>query len=88
MRKIDEKYQTTGKITKLDGTPIPDDEELILFRGQDKLVVPLLEYYRLLFISSGCPDTELKLLDKRIKDIKAWQKANPGRLKIPGVKLK
>ena len=45
MRKIDGKYQTSGDITKLDGTPIPEDEPLFLFRAHDKLLVQLLEYY-------------------------------------------
>ncbi len=84
MRKIDEKYQTSGDITKLDGTPLPLDEELILFRAHDKLLVPLLEHYKQLCIDAGSLEEHLGLLDKRIKAIVSWQEANQDKLKVPG----
>ncbi|MEO5627613.1 MAG: hypothetical protein ABIQ89_01875 [Candidatus Saccharimonadales bacterium] len=87
MRKIDEKYQTTGDITKLDGTPIPEDEPLILFRAHDKLLLPLLEDYMKLCIDSGSPEKHLGLLKQRIDAIKAWQETNTEKLKVPGSNL-
>jgi len=83
MRKIDGKYQTSGDITKLDGTPIPEDEPLILFRAQDKLLVPLLEKYNELCINAGSPEGQVNLLEQRINEIKAWQATNQVKLKIP-----
>jgi hypothetical protein len=87
MRKIDEKYQTSGDITKLDGTPIPEDEPLILFRAHDKLLLPLLEDYMKLCVEAGSPEEHLGLLKQRIDAIKAWQEANVEKLKIPGTKV-
>lgn len=85
MRKIDGKYQTTdsGDITKLDGTPLPADEPLILFRGHDKLLPQLLEHYQQLCGQAGSPERQITLLQQRIDKIKAWQAANPDKLKIP-----
>jgi hypothetical protein len=83
MRKIDGKYQTSGDITKLDGTPIPDDEPLILFRGKDKLLLPLLDYYQVLCKDAGSPDYQISLLGEQIGKIKAWQAGHADRLKIP-----
>jgi len=83
MRQIDGKYQTSGDITKLDGTSIPQDEPLILFRGKDKLLPVLLEQYRQLCQDAGSPQQHLKLVEQRIKDIKIWQEKNQGKVKIP-----
>jgi hypothetical protein len=83
MRKIDGKYQTSGDITKLDGTPIPEDEPLILFRAHDKLLVPLLEKYNELCINAGCHEGQINLMNQRINEIKTWQAANQDKLKVP-----
>ena len=40
--RIDHKYK--GKVTKNDGTPVPE-EELIVFRARDLAVVPMLSHY-------------------------------------------
>ena len=83
MRQIDKKYMTSGDITKLDGTPIPLDEPLILFRGRDRVLVQLLEYYAQLCEQAGSPERQLKLIDEKIGEIKAWQEDNQARLKVP-----
>lgn len=83
MRQIDGKYQTSGDITKLDGTPIPQDEPLILFRGKDKLLPRLLEQYKQLCQDGGSPQGQLDLLQQRIDEIKLWQDGNQDRVKIP-----
>lgn len=83
MRKIDGKYQTSGDITKLDGTPIPEDEPLFLFRAHDKLLVQLLEYYMELCKKAGSPQTQIDLLNQRIDEIKSWQSSHQNMLKIP-----
>jgi hypothetical protein len=83
MRQIDGKYQTSGDITKLDGTPIPEDEPLILFRGKDKLLPGLLESYKKLCQDAGSPQEQIDAVEKRNEIIKAWQAANPDKIKIP-----
>jgi hypothetical protein len=84
MRQIDRKYQTSGDITKLDGTPIPEDEPLVLFRGKDNLLVPLLEQYKKMCEEAGSYPKHFELLQLRIDDIKDWQAKNPSRLNVPG----
>jgi hypothetical protein len=83
MREIDGKYKTSGDLTKLDGTSIPADEPLILFRAHDKLLVQLLEYYTELCQKAGSPEAQLNLLSKRIVEIKAWQASHQDKLKTP-----
>ena len=83
MRQIDGKYQTSGDITKLDGTPIPQDEPLILFRGKDKLLPRLLEQYKQLCQDGGSPQGQIELLQQRIDEIKVWQDNNQDKVKIP-----
>lgn len=73
MRQIDAKYKTSGDITKLDGTPIPDDEPLILFRAQDKLLTALLEYYNELCQQAGSPEEQLERVRERVELIREWQ---------------
>jgi hypothetical protein len=83
MRQIDLKYKTSGNITKLDGTPVPDDEPLMLFRGRDKLLPQLLERYEELCRNNGSPPGQLEKLHKQVNKITSWQSAHPDRLKIP-----
>jgi hypothetical protein len=83
MRQIDGKYKTSGDVTKLDGTPIPEDEPLMLFRGQDKLLPELLEKYNELCKNAGSPQDQLDKVAQQIEKIKQWQAANPNRLKTP-----
>jgi hypothetical protein len=83
MRRIDTKYQTSGDISKLDGTPIPNDEPLILFRGRDRLVLPMLEHYLELRLKAGTSDKNLGLLREQMRVIKDWQQGNTDRTRIP-----
>jgi hypothetical protein len=83
MRQIDTKYKTSGDITRLDGTPIPKDEPLILFRGRDRLVVPMLEHYLQLRIEAGTSQERLALLREQMATIKEWQGAHTDRTQIP-----
>jgi hypothetical protein len=83
MRRIDTKYQTSGDITRLDGTPIPEDEPLILFRGRDRLVLPMLEHYLQLRLKAGTSKDRLRLLQQQMGVIKEWQQKNIDRTQIP-----
>ena len=83
MRQIDGKYKTSGDVTKLDGTPIPQDEPLVLFRGKDKLLPKLLDQYRQLCQDAGSPQQQLDGIGQLTDGIKVWQEQNPTKVKIP-----
>lgn len=83
VRQINGKYETSGDITKLDGTPIPVDEPLMLFRGKDAVLPQLIEDYKRLCQEAGSPAEHLKTLDEAIERIKSWQAANAGSVKTP-----
>ncbi len=83
MRQIDGKYKTDSDITKLDGTPIPDDEPIILFRAKDKLTPQMLEAYKKLCLDAGCQPGQIESLDPMIEKFKNWQAANPDKVKLP-----
>lgn len=83
MRQIDQKYQTTGEIQKLDGTPIPDDEPLMLFRGKDSILPALLEQYLKLCQEAGSPPEHLNGIRQHSEELRAWQAAHPDRVRRP-----
>ena len=83
MRQIDGKYKTNGNITKMDGTPIPDDEPLILFRAKDKLLPQVIENYKMLCQDAGCQPQQVESLGPLVQQVKDWQTANAGKVKLP-----
>lgn len=85
MRQIDSKYKIddSGELVKMDGTPVPTDEPLILFRAKDKLTPQLLENYKKLCQDAGSPPQQISSLDQLIQQFKDWQTANPDKVKIP-----
>lgn len=83
MRQIDGKYKTDGNITKIDGTPIPDDEPLVLFRAKDKLLPQVLENYKKLCQDAGCQPQQVETLGPLIQRVKDWQTANQDKVKLP-----
>ncbi len=83
MRQIDGKYKTDGNITKIDGTPIPDDEPLVLFRAKDKLLPQVLENYKKLCQDAGCQPQQVETLSPLIQQVKDWQTANQDKVKLP-----
>jgi hypothetical protein len=82
MRQIDGKYKTSGTITKLDDTPLPVDEPLVLFRGHDKVLPELLEAYKELCRKAGSPAQHLDSIDRLNQEIKLWQSANSDKTKV------
>lgn len=80
MRQIGEKYQTSGDLTKVDGTPIPDDEPVMLFRASDKLLPQLLEQYIELSEEAGASEDFLASLESRITEIKSWQASHSAKV--------
>jgi len=83
MRQIDGKYKTDGSIMKNDGTLLDANEPLMLFRGQDKLLPELLEYYNQLCAQSGSPQAQIQAIQERLGAIKKWQADHPERVKVP-----
>jgi len=76
---FDRKY---GRVSTEHGD-IPDDEPVIVFRGHDPALVPMLDTYLLLCTNLGAPDRHLNIVQNSREAILAWQQANPDRMKVP-----
>ena len=63
--------------------PIPQSEPTILFRGRDKLALPMLEHYRSLCVADGCTDFQLASMDDMIAKFRAFAEQS-GTMKQPG----
>jgi hypothetical protein len=66
------------------GVPVPNDEPVILFRGRDKLAVPMLERYRELCVEDGCNDFQLASMDTMINAFKEFARTS-STMKQPGI---
>lgn len=84
--RIDEKHHIEfHKIVKTtNGQPLPDDEPRILFRGRDRLALPLLRHYRELCVADGCNDYQLESLDRMIAEFEEFAENSP-TMKQPGI---
>ena len=69
MTRLDNKHNLVGEsIVKTNGVPVDlNTEPVILFRGRDKLALPMLEYYRKLCVQDGCTDFQLESMDDMIR---------------------
>ncbi len=86
MRQIDEKHSIddNGQLIKTKtGEVIPDDVPLILYRGTDRLALPMLKYYRQLCVDDGCTDYQLESMDRMIKQFEDY--ADTSVVKQPGI---
>jgi len=84
--RIDEKHHISGLglIVKTSNMrPIPDDEPRILFRGRDKLALPMLKYYRDLCVRDGCNDFQLQSIDAMIQEFEDFAQIS-STMKQPG----
>jgi hypothetical protein len=68
-----------GQVQLENGT-VPEDEEVVVFRGQDKLLPTLLRIYRLLCEDAGSPAFHLNLIAQRAREVEEWQKNNGARV--------
>ena len=86
MKRIDNKHHLEGeRIVKTgNGTPIPDDEPVILFRGRDRLALPTLRFYRELCVQDGCTDFQLESLDSMLSKFEDFALTSP-TMKQPGI---
>ncbi len=64
--------------------PIPEDEPTILFRGRDRLALPMLKYYRGLCVADGCTDFQMKSMDDMIEKFELFS-GESDKMKQPGV---
>lgn len=69
---IDLKY---GRVTLERGT-IGDDEPVVVFRAQDKLLPKLLKVYKVLCDIAGSPVRHLDAIHDAAMAVKAWQENN------------
>lgn len=86
MRQIDQKHTITdeGKLIKAStGEEIPETEPTILFRGRDRLALPMLEYYKLLCKADGATDHQLESVDTMIAKFASYAANN--NVKQPGI---
>lgn len=73
---IDRKY---GRVTTERGT-IGEDEPVVVFRAQDKMLPKLLKIYRFLCELGGSPDHHLAAIDDAATYVKAWQLSNGAKV--------
>lgn len=69
---IDGKY---GRVTTEFGT-IGEDEPVVVFRAQDKLLPKLLKIYKILCELAGSPQHHLDLIHESAMTIKEWQSSH------------
>ena len=70
MTRIDNKHHLENERIIKTGNGIPidlDTEPVILFRGRDRLALPMLRYYRQLCVDDGCTDFQLASMDDMIR---------------------
>jgi hypothetical protein len=65
-----------GRVTTERGI-IGEDEPVVVFRAQDRLLPKLLKVYRIMCELAGSPDRHLTLIDETAGRVKAWQADNP-----------
>lgn len=89
VRMIDLKHGITddGRLVKVlsDGelAQIPENEPLILFRGRDKLALPMLRYYRSLCLEDGVTDYQKHAIEEMINRFGIY--ADENITKQPGI---
>lgn len=75
------KFENGQFVNRVSGEPILDDEPVILFRARDRHALAVLAFYY------GLVEDEhhQEAIMDRIKEFRAYRKANPDRLKEPGI---
>jgi hypothetical protein len=75
---IDNKY---GRVTLENQRRIGDDEPVVIFRAQDRLLPKVLKIYHILCELAGSPEHHLTAIDEAAAKVKEWQASN--RTKTP-----
>jgi hypothetical protein len=76
---VDGKY---GKVTTEFGD-IGEDEPVVVFRSQDKLLPKVMSYYLLFCIKAGSPRRHLLIILDTIDRIRKWQEDPAHFTKVP-----
>ena len=76
---IDRKY---GRV-KLEHGTIGEDEPVVVFRAQDRLLPKVLAYYRLFCWKEGSPQRHLELVDASLAAVEQWQTEGFHRVHTP-----
>jgi len=87
IKRIDNKHSVTedGTIIKTsNGAPIPDHEPKILFRGRDRLAIPMLQHYLALCLQNGCTPYQEQSMRAMIAEFEDFQRKFPASMKQPG----
>lgn len=87
IKRIDNKHSITsdGVIIKTsNGSPIPDHEPKILFRGRDKLAIPMLQFYLGLCLQDGCTKYQEESMRSMIKEFEVFRDSFSSTMKQPG----
>jgi len=70
---IDGKY---GRVTLENVNTIADDEPVVVFRAQDKLLTELLAVYWALCRQAGSPQRHLDLIEETLAKVDTWQESH------------
>lgn len=89
MKVIDGKYHIENEtiVKTTNGVPIPEGDPLILFRGRDKLALPMLRKYLEICIADNCTPYQLEALAAVIAGFEAFRDLEPQVMKQPGATL-
>lgn len=79
---VDRKY---GRITLQHGN-VGDDEPVVVFRAQDKLLPKLLAYYHLFCLKEGSPRRHLDIILNTKETVEEWQNSNFSKVRTPNSK--
>lgn len=84
-RLIDEKFMVEGdKILKQTTREVvPETEPTILFRGRDRLALPMLRFYRASCEDDGATEFQMQSIDRMIARFEKYAEENP--TKQPGI---
>jgi hypothetical protein len=70
---IDGKY---GRVTFEKDNTIGENEPVVVFRAQDKLLPEVLNAYQRLAIKAGSPERHLQAIEAAKSDVEHWQALN------------
>lgn len=80
------KFKIEGdKIIHSNGTTIPEDEPIWLFRGRDELAVATLKFYFELCELNSCTDYQLLGIKTAIDKFEKFKIDHTDRMKQPGI---
>lgn len=71
-----------GQVT-LEKGHVPDDLPVVVFRGDDALLLSLLAAYQTLCSDAGSPKHHLDLIVRRRREIMHWQEQHLDEVHIP-----